>query len=376
MMMASLQPLLLLALAAANTLAAPPSRQSTPRAYGSNTPPSITPETRQNEANYTAPYFPLLGFEQYAGNPILRPNPNNSWESAYLYNPSAIVLDDKVFLLYRAQDQEKKSSIGLAWSDDGYSFTRYNKPVVEATEWYEEIGGCEDPRVVRVNGTFYLTYTAYNNVTARLCLATSTDLVHWTKYGPILPDFTEIVYNWRQPVVYYGPTPAGWTKSGAIIDERQPDGYYYMQFGDTYLYTANSTDLIHWSVSGGAAGVPFAPPLNVWEQGLMESGPPPIKTRDGKWLKVYNAMATGLGGYTATQYSTGQMLIDPANAPLGPPLARIETPILQPTTQTEIKGQVDNVVFSEGLVQFRGKWLLYFGAGDAFLSVAQAPVQP
>lgn len=372
--MTSFLPLLLLVLTAANAIAEiTPGQNTSSQAYGSNTPPNITAESRQNEANYTAPYFPLLGFEQYPGNPILRPNPNNTWESAYLYNPSAIVLDDKVFLLYRAQDKGKTSSIGLAWSDDGFNFTRYNNPIVNATEWYEEIGGCEDPRVVRVNGTFYLTYTAYNNVTARLCLATSTDLVNWTKHGPMLPDFAGTVYNWRQPMVYFGPTPIGWTKSGAIIDERQPDGYYYMHFGDTYLYTANSTDLIHWNVSG--SGVPFASGLNVWEQGLIESGPPPIKTRDGKWLKVYNAMATGLGGYTATQYSTGQMLIDPVNAPLGPPVARIETPILQPTTETEITGQVDNVVFSEGLIQFRGKWLLYFGAGDSFLSAAHAPVQ-
>ncbi|RHZ64959.1 glycoside hydrolase family 130 protein [Aspergillus thermomutatus] len=374
MMKLSAQALLFLCLSAVNTRAAPSSPQDNNQtSYGSDTPPKITAQTRENEANYTAPYFPLLGFTQYEHNPILSPNPANAWESAYLYNPSAIVLDDKVFLLYRAQDEEKTSSIGLAWSEDGYNFTRYNKPVVSATEWYEHIGGCEDPRVVRVNGTFYLTYTGYDNVTARLCLATSTDLVNWKKYGPILPDYESVVYDWRDPKAYFGLNKKGWTKSGAIIPERQPDGYYYMQFGDTYLYTANSTDLIHWNVSGD--GVPFAPPLNVWEQGLMESGPPPVKTRDGKWLKVYNGMATGLGGYTATQYSTGQLLIDPANAPLGPPLARIETPILQPTTATEIQGQVDNVVFSEGLVQFKGKWLLYFGAGDAFLSVAHAPVQ-
>jgi hypothetical protein len=34
-----------------------------------------------------------------------------------------------------------------------------------------------------------------------------------------------------------------------------------------------------------------------------------------------------------------------------------------------------NFDISEGLVQFKGMWLLYFGAGDAFLSVAQTPVQ-
>lgn len=329
----SIQPVLVLGLGAVTTLAA-----------SSDHPPKITPASRQNEANYTAPYFPLLDFEQYANNPIMRPDASHPWESAYLYNPSAIVMDDMVFLLYRAQDSKKTSSIGLAWSEDGYNFTRYSQPIISPTEPYEMPGGCEDPRVVRVDGTFYLTYTSYDGKVARLCLATSTDLVNWKKYGPILPDFTETVYNWRDPVTYFAPNPSGWTKSGAIIDERQPDGYYYMQFGDTYLYTANSTDLIHWEVSG--AGKPFAPLMNLWEQALMESGPPPIKTRDGKWLKVYNGMATGgAGGYAVGQYSTGQLLIDPAHSPLGPPIARLETPILQPTTATEITGQVDNVVF-------------------------------
>ena len=69
------------------------------------------------------------------------------------------------------------------------------------------------------------------------------------------------------------------------------------------------------------------------------------------------------------------MLIDPVNQPDGPPLARLETPILQPTSVKEIEGQVDNVVFSEGLVQFKGQWFLYFGQGDAFLGVATPPVQ-
>ncbi|KAJ6093509.1 hypothetical protein N7486_008798 [Penicillium sp. IBT 16267x] len=156
-MKASLRSLLVLGLAAGSALAA-----------SSNNPPKITKQSQQNQANYTAPYFPLLGFEQYANNPVMKPDPTHAWESAYLYNPSAIVMDDKVFLLYRAQDQQKTSSIGLAWSSDGYNFTRYDQPIVYATEPYEQPGGCEDPRVVRIDGTFYLTYTAYDGKTARL----------------------------------------------------------------------------------------------------------------------------------------------------------------------------------------------------------------
>lgn len=108
----------------------------------------------------------------------------------------------------------------------------------------------------------------------------------------------------------------------------------------------------------------------------MEGAAPPVKTRDGMWLKMYNGVATGLGGYETASYNTGQMLIDMENQPRGPPIARLETPLLQPTSIHEVKGQVDNVVFSEGLVQFKGKWLMYFGQGDNFLGVATTDVQP
>ncbi|KAH6665155.1 glycosyl hydrolase [Halenospora varia] len=319
--------------------------------YSSDTVPIVNSNSTENEANYTAPYFPLLGFKEYVNNPIMAPNPRNNWESAYLYNPSAIVIDNMVWLLYRAQNVTKTSSIGLAWSTDGYNFTRYSKPVITGTEPYELKGGVEDPRVIRVNGTFYTTYTRYDGTTARLCLATSTDLVNWTKYGPILPNVTDVVYNYLDPLNSFVPRE-GWSKSGAILNERQPDGTYHMHFGDSFLYKANSTDLIHWNFTRNQPV--WAPKLNVWEQGLMESAAPPVKTRDGKWLKIYNGVGTDLGGFKTGQYSTGQMLIDPVAFPDGPPLARLETPLLQPTEVEELQGQVDNVIFSEGLVQFKG----------------------
>ncbi|KKK19653.1 hypothetical protein ARAM_001650 [Aspergillus rambellii] len=365
--------LLLLALASPSSILG----ASVPR--DSNGIPVITPQSTDNEANYSAPYFPLLGFEKYAANPILTADTSHAWESRAVFNPSAIVVDKRVWLLYRAQDITGKSSIGIAWSSDGIHFTRSATPILEATESYETSGGCEDPRVVRVNGTFYLTYTGVENSLARLCLATSTNLVDWKKHGPILPDISDVVYDFLRPFNGY-LSRHGWSKSGAILNERQLDGRYYMHFGESYLYTAYSTDLIHWHVSTSddtLAGLlhiadqpaPYAPKLNIWEQGLMESGPPPIKTRDGRWLKVYNGVSTGVGGFASMQYNTGQMLIDPGNFPLGPPIARLELPMLEPETG-------HRVVFSEGLVQFHGQWFLYFGIDDSSVGVAVAPVQP
>ncbi|KAL6245648.1 hypothetical protein RBB50_007647 [Rhinocladiella similis] len=351
----------------------------------SRLPFTVSESTVENDANYTAPIFPLVPFTKYAHNPILTPNPQANFESAYLYNPTAIVLNSTIFLLYRAQNSSKTSSIGLAWSTDGTSFTRLDKPIIYATEPYEAIGGTEDPRIVRVNGTFYVTYTAFNNVTAQLCLATSTDLLNWTKHGPLFPDYTDVAYSDIDV-----PMPRlNYSKSGAIVKEPTADGLYHMYFGDSFFYHATAPDMVNWTAL--PAEEYFASPVNPWENRLIEPGPAPIKTRDGKWLLVYNGMTTGGAGYPQNQYSVGQMLIDPSGsfrpnlnvsqdayqpALRDGPVARLERPILVPEAGNEQQGQVDQVVFAEGLVQFKGKWYLYFGQGDSDLGVAIADVQP
>ena len=347
-------------------------------------PFTISLDTLDGDPNYTAPIFPILPFNKYAGNPILSPNPENNWESAFLYNPTAIVLNETIFLLYRAQNASKTSSIGLAWSTDGYNFTRLNQPIIYATEDYETIGGTEDPRIVRVNGTFHVTYTAYNNESAQLCMASSTDLLNWNKSGILFPGWTDVAYSDIDV-----PMPrVNHSKSGAIVNE-PIDGVYHMYFGDSSFYHATSPNLSNWTAL--PAEEYFAAPLMPWENRLIEPGPAPIKTRDGRWILIYNGMTTGRIGYPKDQYSVGQMLIDPSGsfrptlnvsdgmyqpALRDGPIARIENPLLVPEASSEQEGQVNQVVFAEGLVQFKGKWFLYFGQADSTLGVATADVQP
>ncbi|KAK5239803.1 hypothetical protein LTS06_012668 [Exophiala xenobiotica] len=66
----------------------------------------------------------------------------------------------------------------------------------------------------------------------------------------------------------------------------------------------------------------------------------------------------------------------PSQDSAGGPLARLETPFLVPSTPEEEKGQVDLVVFAEGLVQFKGRWFLYYGQADETVGIAVADVQP
>lgn len=256
------------------SLAAPPAQSA------DSLPFNITTSTPEGDPNYTAPIYPILPFTKYAQNPILVPNPANNWESAFLYNPTAVVLNSTIFLLYRAQNASKTSSIGLAWSTDGVNFTRLSHPIIYATEPWEHIGGTEDPRIVRVNGTFYVTYTAFNNVTAQLCLASSTDLLNWTKHPPLFPAFTDVAYSDIDV-----PSPRqNYSKSGAIVKEPTSDGLYHMYFGDSFFYHATSPNMINWTAMTSDAY--FAGPINPWENRLIEPGPAPIKTRDGRWLLV------------------------------------------------------------------------------------------
>ncbi|KAJ9610413.1 hypothetical protein H2200_005190 [Cladophialophora chaetospira] len=329
--------------------------------------PSITRESVGGDPDYIAPTFPIGPFVKHKSNPILTPNPEYDFESSYLYNAAAIVLDGKVFLLYRAQNAAKASSIGLAWSEDGVNFTRLDHPVLTPTEPWEHGGGVEDPRVVRVNGVVYMTYTAYDTVKARLCLATSTDLVHWEKHPPLFSDWeeVEVTVSGRHAI------RRGFTKAGAIFPEPGLDGKYTMLWGESFIYRAESEDLIHWTTHPFDEW--FATGVHLWENRLLEPGPPPIRTKDGKWILVYNAATTGGGRFRSNQYSVGQMLVDYTDLEAGP-VARLEQPCIEVDQDNEETGQVDQVVFCEGLVQFKGQWLLYFGQGDSELGVAVATV--
>ena len=284
-------------------------------------------------------------FVRHEGNPILK-SQGDTWEAKDIFNPSVWTDGETIWMLYRAEDNtgpgawNGTSRIGLATSRDGLHFEREPDPVLEPSEEWEIPGGVEDPRMVKVDDTFYLTYTAYDGKTARLALATSGDLHHWTKHGLVFPD-------------------RGWTKAGAIL-ATPVDGKYWMYFGDDDIRAAHSADLLHWTVIEEPV-LRRRKGTEEFDSRLVESGPPPIVTEHGILL-LYN------GANSQNRYSSGQALFDredPAKL-----IARTESPFFEPATTDEIEGQVPNVVFIEGLVNFKGRWYLYYGMADSGIGVA------
>lgn len=295
------------------------------------------------------------------------------WEEKDVFNPAAVVRDGKVYMLYRAEDNIGKyagtSRIGLAVSDDGLHFSRRSEPVLfpsnDSLKVYEWEGGIEDPRVVETSdGEYVMTYTAYDGTTARLLVATSRDLVHWTKYGTVLN----------------GKYKNTWSKSGAIVARRNGDrivaekinGRYWMYFGDTDLFMATSEDLLHWTPveENGKLKSVLQPRKQYFDSRLVESGPYALIVDEGILL-IYNGMNAETDGdpqYVKGAYCAGQALFD-ANDPTKM-VGRLEAPFMVPDKPYEIEGQVNQVCFLEGMVPFRNQWILYYGTADSRIAVA------
>lgn len=346
----------------------------------------------------------MLSFEKADSvNPVLTPGTNVfmdpiwkknvAWEEKDVFNPAIVVKDNKVFMLYRAQDKiglpGGTSRIGLAESTDGLHFTRHAGPVFfpdnDAYKIYEWQGGCEDPRIVEdAQGTYYMTYTAYDGKVARLLVATSTDLVSWVKKGPVFAD------------AFKGKYLNKWSKSGSIVSKytdgkivaTKVNGKYWMYWGDVFIWAATSDDLVHWTPVEMAAGEkPYAPlkneALNLpdlkiviatrngkFDSDLVEPGPPAMITEKGILL-IYNSRNIKSIGDTSLAegtYAAGQVLID-KNDPLKV-IKRLDNNFMQPDKPYEITGQVNRVCFVEGLAQFNNKWFLYYGTADSKIAVA------
>jgi len=303
-------------------------------------------------AAQTGARLPFGEWHRVSDAPVIAPR-GNGWESAGTFNPAVVMVGEKIVMLYRAQDKQGTSRLGYAESNDGTHFTRREDPVLSPAADYEKDGGVEDPRLVQIGDTYYLTYTGYNKKDAQLCLATSKDLIHWDRKGVIIPSNQG---NWN----------VKWTKSGAIIPEKI-GGKYWMYFLGTsaddkdQTGLANSADLLHWTEATKTPVVPVRP--GKFDSRVAEPGPTPILTPSGIVL-IYNGADENL------VYRTGVAVFD-RNDP-AKPIWRSDEPIFAPEKSWEKIGQVPNVVFVEGMVKQRDWYLFYYGGADTNVGIAAA----
>ncbi len=340
---------------------------------------------------------PFLRIDE--ANPIILPNKESTffcpiqekivhWECDHTFNPAAVVREGKVYLFYRAEDDfgqgigRHTSRLGFAASDDGIHFQRESRPVLYPEKGeqygYEWPGGCEDPRIVEQgDGTYVMTYTMWTcggeiapkesgNIPL-LGVATSTDLRNWKKAG--------YAFACSKLGRFH-------SKSGSIVSRREGDrliatkvqGKYWMYWGEGPIFAATSDDLISWEPLLDMQGRPL-PVLDKragkFDSVLVEAGPAALLTDKGILL-LYNGKNAAVDGdptISPGAYAAGQVLFD-STRPVRI-IKRCQECFFKPERAYERTGQYENgTVFIEGLVPFKGKWLLYYGTADSAVGVA------
>ncbi len=326
-------------------------------------------------------------------NPVIAPNRDSvftcpvrreavHWEALHTFNPAAVVRNGKICIIYRAEDDTGEmivgghtSRLGLAESEDGLHFSRRPAPVFypanDAEKPREWPGGCEDPRIVETDdGTYVMTYTQWNRRATDAAIATSKDLLHWTKHGPAFARASNPAYANLSH------------KSAGIVCRLRGDrlvaakihGKFWMYWGEGEVHLATSEDAMDWRPVEDAKGNPITVlgrRPGHFDSAFPEVGPPPVLTERGI-LVLYNGKNDPVNGDKALApetYAAGQALFA-ADSPARL-IARLEEPFFKPEMPFEKTGQYSaGTTFIEGLVFFKGKWFLYYGCADSLVGVA------
>ena len=313
--------------------------------------------------------------KRYPGNPILAKNPTHNWEAGSVFNPN-VLYDNGIFrMLYRATNdiQTEKpgaymSSIGYAESRDGIHFTRHSEPLLSYDQPYENRLGCEDARVTKIDGQYFVFYTAVGgegeNWRIRLALATSRDFKTFTKHGIVGPAHTTskaailfpekvggkyvMFYTWRSDSPMSSIMQARFDRLEDVISP--PPGFMadnIDHFEENLVFEPGSN---HTQVTY------YLQPREPVYRGA-EVGAVPIKTSDG-WLFVYCNANTS----DHPEWSISAALLD-----LDDPrrvLAVTEEPLLRPNAEEKINGVVKNATFPTGAVVVGDELYVYYGSGD------------
>lgn len=340
-------------------------------------------------------------FIRSKNNPILKPNKKHAWEAKKVYN-AGIIYNNYYHLFYRAVSNDWRSSIGYAVSQDGIKFKRLARPVLMPEKIYET-RGTEDPRITKIDNTFFMTYTGYDGRCARLCLATSHDLKSWRKHGPILKNWDFIkaggfIVPWDEARNKY-PIQTAWSKAGAIFPKKI-NNQYLMLFGDSNIWFAYSKDGSKWQ----AKKEPFLTPQTekYFNFKHLEMGPPPIQTSKG-WLILYHGISVNKHGQII--YQLGYLLLNLNNP--SKIIYRATRPIFQPTKsyrknnlidiaipgglaslvkmssrelyqfiyRTRQTGIMPKVIFCCGALIKRKNLQIYYGDNDSVVATATTPLK-
>ncbi|MCK4428814.1 MAG: glycosidase [Candidatus Aenigmarchaeota archaeon] len=246
------------------------------------------------------------------------------------------------------------SEIRLAKSKDGKNFTLSNEPIIKSDNSYD-LYGCEDARVTKLEGEYFITYTAKIGPAFsggdRIGLASTKDFSEFEKHGVIGPD-----ENDKDVAIF----PDKINGKIAILHRIYPN--IQIAYFDNIKQLKENHSKEYWKDYLKSLDEHIVlRKKHKWESKKIGVGPPPIKTEKG-WLLIYH------GTDDNHVYRAGAALLDLNNPQKI--IGRTYEPILEPIMEYEKIGDVPNVTFPEGAVVRGDELFVYYGAADKICCLA------
>lgn len=302
-------------------------------------------------------------------------SPDGGKSSRYAkFNAGMVKRGDEVHLLYRFTEKgsnwdnitewfKNNGSTGSPYIHNRIQYARLNmdgtlredsnRAVIAPTHPWE-VGGCEDPRIVPFEGSYYIFYCAWDLQKTRVAVAKTDDFVTYTKLG-IIDNFTSDKDGYMFPERIQGKI--------AYVHRIAPN--IQIDYVDSFeeLFSPDRWKDYARQVEQQTVFRSVFP----WEKSKLGGSIPPIKTNEG-WLFFYHGV-DGQG-----MYHLGAALLDLHNP--SKVLARCPYPLLSPEEEYEKDGDYKGVVFPQGAYVHQGELFISYGAGDKYVAMAKVPLQP
>jgi predicted GH43/DUF377 family glycosyl hydrolase len=315
------------------------------------------------------------------------------FENEAVCNPAVFQEGNTVHIFYRAVRKGNYSTVGYCKLDGPMNVIERNETPLFIPEFDYESHGVEDPRIVKIDGVYYMTFTAYDGVNAMGALATSKDLITFERHGIIVPQVTfeefkrfaesnkhlndkyerfhvlnKIENNPDKKVLL-------WDKN-LIFFPRKINGKFYflhrIRPDIQIACVANILDLTpaHWTnyFLHLNANILLCPKYE-HEISYIGGGCPPIETAEG-WLMIYHGVHDSVEGYVYSACAALLNLEDPSKV-----IARLPYALFMPELAYELKGYVNNVVFPTGTSLFDDTLYIYYGAADKRIACASVSLK-
>ena len=316
-----------------------------------------------------------------------------NFENEGVLNPATIRDGNYIHLFYRAVSNGNYSSIGYCKLSGPLTIAeRFDKPILYPEFDYES-HGVEDPRIVKIDDLYYLTYTSFDGMNALGCLAESKDLKHWDKQGIIVPQITYDEFSilvrtdstLNEKYIRYNEYGINhekkdkkiyiWDKNLIFFPRRIKGKLYFLHRIKPDIQIVVATDNLKeltkefWkNYFLHLHDFIVLSPKYEHEVSYVGSGCPPIETEYG-WLLIYHGVHDTIKGYV---YSACAALLDLNNPQKE--LSRLPYPLFKPEKEWELKGEVNNVCFPTGSALFDDTLYIYYGAADERIACASLSI--